>query len=316
MVTSEDVARRAGVSRSTVSYILNGHADRFSGPVQLAVRNAVRDLGYVPQAAGRSLVRGESDLVIASLPSAPNGLMGTEMAGLTDALAARGLSLLFRASSPSLDSFSSIVRSLRPRTFLALAELTHAERRVLENSGVHVYDFAGAVSGSGGSQWRVGRIQVEHLLGRGYTDIAYARLAEAQNDVMMRARESGAREACRDAGLPQMQVLSLELRADADLRALTALPHSTGVACYNDDTAAAALGAAHALGRDVPGDLGFIGMDDTPIATQVSPRLTTIAYWRADFVEMLADSVAGGLGPEVFDERGVLEGEVVQGGTT
>lgn len=316
MVTSRDVAKRAGVSRSTVSYILNGHADRFSPSVQAAVRDAVRDLGYVPQAAGRSLVRGESDLVIASLPAAPNGLMGAEIADLTDAFSARGLSLLFRASSSSLDSFRSIVRSLRPRAFLALAELAETERKVLESAGVQAIDFAADVSKPGGSQWQVGRIQVEHLLSRGFRQIAYARLAEARNDVMMRARESGAREACAAAGLPHMQVVSLSLRADADLRALAALPHGTGVACYNDDTAAAALGAVHALRRDVPDDLGLIGMDDTPVATQVFPRLTTVSYWRADFVELLADFVTGPPGTDGFDTRGALRGQVVQGGTT
>ena len=315
-LTSADVAKRACVSRSTVSYILNGQAHRFSEATQEAVRQAVEELGYMPQAAARSLVRGKSDLVVAVWPIAPNGLFYTQMAELTDALADRGLSLLFRTSGSSLASFTSTVRSLRPRALIALADLTDAERDVLDSAGVRAIELARAASEPGGWQWQAGQLQVAHLLDRGYERIAYARLAEARDDIMLRARQEGARAACRAAGLPEPQIITVTLRADADLEAVTSLPAHTGVACYNDDTAAAALGAANALGRAVPGDLGFIGMDDTPVATQTVPQLTTVGYGEAKFADDLAETVASGRALENLDSTASLSLEIVQRGTT
>jgi DNA-binding LacI/PurR family transcriptional regulator len=49
----------------------------------------------------------------------------------------------------------------------------------------------------------MGRMQAEHLLFRGYRRIAYARLAEARDDVLLAAREQGVRDACRAAGAPE-----------------------------------------------------------------------------------------------------------------
>jgi DNA-binding LacI/PurR family transcriptional regulator len=314
-ITSADVARRAGVSRSTVSYVLNGQADRFSPATQEAVRRAVADLEYMPQAAGRSLRRGESDLVVAGLPVSPNASITSLMAALTDALADRGLSLLLRTAGSSLAAFTAALRSLHPRAFLALADLTDAERDVLDGAGVRVLEVARAGSERGGPQWRAGQLQVTHLLERGYRRIVYARLAEAREDIMMGAREDGARAACRDAGLPEMEVVTVALRADADLEVISAVPSGTGIACYNDDAAAAALGAAHALGREVPADLGIVGMDDTPVATQVSPRLTTVGYETTDVVARLVEILTTE-GTTLRAEDVPFDLAVVPGGTT
>ena len=67
-VTSADVARHAGVSRSTVSQILNGHERRFPARTRDRVQAAASELGYQPSAAGRALVRGASDIVVALIP--------------------------------------------------------------------------------------------------------------------------------------------------------------------------------------------------------------------------------------------------------
>lgn len=72
--TSADVARLAGVSRATVSYVLNNtSAVRISEPTRLRVREAAEELGYVPHAAARSLRAGHSRMVLMPAPSVPVG---------------------------------------------------------------------------------------------------------------------------------------------------------------------------------------------------------------------------------------------------
>ncbi|WP_433510259.1 LacI family DNA-binding transcriptional regulator [Nonomuraea sp. CA-143628] len=313
-VSSEDVARRAGVSRSTVSYILNGQGDRFRPATREAVERAVAELGYRPQAAGRTLVRGQSDLVLLVMPIAANGRFGQAIDVLTDALAEHGLSLLMRSATSSLESFTAMITTIRPRAVIALSDLTDGEHAVLRATGVRTLDIARATSQPGAWNWTMGRAQAEHLMHRGYRRITYARLSEARNDVLMHARELGVREACRAAGLAEPETITVALRADADLEAIASLPDSTGVACYNDDTAAAALGAARVLGRRVPQDLGFIGMDDTPVATQTTPRLTTIGVDMDTDMRRLAQTVIQQ--DDSLDFSGVGEYWLVQGEST
>ncbi|MFD0662971.1 substrate-binding domain-containing protein [Thermocatellispora tengchongensis] len=185
-------------------------------------------------------------------------------------------------------SFAAVITTTRPRAVIALSELSEAKRAVLRSAGVRVLDIAHAISQPGGHSWTVGRMQAEHLMQRGYRRIAYARLIEARDDVLLRAREQGVREACRAAGMDEPQVITVALRADADLDAVASLPAGTGLACYNDDTAAAALAAARVIGRTVPQELGVVGVDDTPVATQTSPRLTTIGFGLSDAGDRLA----------------------------
>ncbi|MET7289157.1 LacI family DNA-binding transcriptional regulator, partial [Streptomyces sp. NPDC005573] len=72
--TSADVARLAGVSRATVSYVLNNTgAVRISEATRQRVRQAARELGYVPHAAARSLRAGHSRTVLMSAPTTPAG---------------------------------------------------------------------------------------------------------------------------------------------------------------------------------------------------------------------------------------------------
>ncbi|MEV4016037.1 LacI family DNA-binding transcriptional regulator [Nonomuraea angiospora] len=277
-ISSEDVAQRAGVSRSTVSYILNGHGDRFSQATREAVQRAVAELGYRPHSAGRALARGQSDLILLVLPISPNGQFSQVADQLTEALAEHGLSLLMCSATASARSFAAVITAARPRMVIALSELSESKRAVLNSAGVRTLDIAHAISQPGGHSWTIGRTQAEHLMQRGYRRIAYARLTEARDDVLLRAREQGVRETCQAAGMDEPQVITVALRADADLDAIASLPIGTGLACYNDDTAAAALAAARVIGRTVPRDLGVVGVDDTPVATQTSPRLTTIGF--------------------------------------
>jgi DNA-binding LacI/PurR family transcriptional regulator len=315
-LTSADVARHAGVSRSTVSYVLNGHGDRFAPATRKAVEDAVAALGYRPQAAGRALSRGLSDLVVLVMPIAANSRLGELVDQLSDAFAEEGLALVMRSANASLASFQTIITTAQPCAVIALSSLTDAEHATLKAAEVQTLDIAAEMSAPGGLNWTLGRTQVEHLTSRGFRRIAYARLTEARDDVLLQAREDGVRDACREFGFDEPLIINVKLRADQDLDAVTSLPKGTGVACYNDDTAAAVLGAANVLGRKVPDDLGFIGMDDTPVATQTTPRLTTITFHSAGAIRDLVNWVIHGTTDNQLLPDDATSIRVVQGGTT
>jgi DNA-binding LacI/PurR family transcriptional regulator len=294
-VTSADVARRAGVSRATVSLILNGRDERFTAATRDRVKQAAVDLDYHPSSAGRALARGSSDFVVLLIP---NTTFGTNLQDLverlTDRLATAGLTLVLRYSTPSARSLDRMVTGMAPAAVLSLTPLTAEQRALLEARGVHAVH---PLPTDDQANQAIGTMQARHLIARGHQRIAFAHLKDARQDPFGLGREAAVRAACREAGLAEPRVVSLDIRPDDARAAVEALkPPGVAVACYNDDVATALLSTATALGWRVPGDLALIGMDATPLGRFTSPPLTTIGFDLAAAASDMFDRVLRELG--------------------
>lgn len=275
---SQDVADRAGVSRSTVSQILNGRADLFTDETQARVAEAVAELGYQPSAAGRTLARGSSDIVIALIPDTTFGRNLQDIYGaLTEELAKRGLTLVLRLSSHSPESLDKLVVGMKPRAILTLTALPDDQRDLLARRGVELFEPDESDAADVNAQ--IGTIQARHLIARGYRRLAYAHLRDARSDPFGGARERLFIKECLAQRLEEPRVVYLDITPE-DARAALQDLGSTGfaVACYNDDVATALLSAATERGWAVPQDLALIGMDNTPLSRLTIPPLTTMGY--------------------------------------
>lgn len=315
--TSSDVAKLAGVSRATVSQILNGHADRFAPATAEKVQRAARQLDYRPSVAGRALARGSSDIVIALIPNTTFGANFQDIfEPLTQELAERGLTLVLRFTASAGDSLELVLRSIRPRAVLSLAGFTADERRSLDSHGI----LAIETPSSNGENTidRIASTQAQHLFDRGFRQLAFAHLEDQRQELYGQVREAAFRHACRALDLDEPVMISVDLTLESASRALGALP-GTGyaVACYNDDVGTALLAAAHRHGWSVPGDVAVIGLDHTPLSQLTHPPLTTIEYdlesvtrsttgWALAVLDGHSDS--SGIHP--------VELRVVQGGST
>jgi len=298
-VTSTDVAKHAGVSRATVSYVLNDRPDR---PLPEATRrkvlDAARELGYVPNQSARAL-RGKLPPVILALsPALPHG---RNLAVMTDTLTAlareHGYSLVsLRAGDAG--ALEAALQHLQPQLVLALAVLTAPERAVLDAARTPTAPAPGSYPG-GEDGDPVAHLQVRHLRAAGHEHLAYLGAEDPDLAELDAQRRTGIERACAAAGLPAPRTARIATAAPlADLRALlrewrTAEPPVTAVACYNDLWAAALLHAAREEGVAVPGQLAVIGIDDEPMAAHLDPPLTTIDHdsagiARAVFAEGLA----------------------------
>ena len=277
-VTSADVAKRAGVSRATVSLILNGHDERFAARTRDKVRQAAADLDYQPSVAGRTLARGSSDLVILLIPNTTFGANLQDLVDrLTEDLAASGFTLMLRFSTPSAQSLDRIAAGMAPAAVISMTPFTDEQRALLDERGVRMIEATRVESA--GLNRTIGAMQARHLIAHGHTRLAFAHLRDARQDPFGHAREKGVREACREAGLAAPQVVHLGIDPD-DARAALEELRSPGVAvaCYNDDVATALLSVATARGWKVPDDLALVGMDATPLSRLTLPPLTTVAY--------------------------------------
>ncbi|WP_082104984.1 LacI family DNA-binding transcriptional regulator [Demequina maris] len=298
-VTAADVAAEAGVSRSTVSYVLNG-SDRVRFPAATVERvlEAAARLNYTPNAAASSLRRGRSDVVLAVLQDMPQGTaLGRLLDELTAAVAAHGQSLVTWAAREG-SALADVLRDLTPRLIVELMPFGDEDRATAAGSGVPVLSAIDALLDL---ESHVGATQVDHLVGLGHRRIGVVTVDEPRVEVFARARRASAADALRRHGLaaPPMAVMSEAGAAAADvlaesLREWTRGPDPvTAVACYNDLFAAITCAAAERAGLSVPRDLAVVGVDDEPLGAWLSPTLTTVRVDLPALATAIAAALAG-----------------------
>ncbi len=284
-IKSTDVAKAAGVSRSTVSYILNGSTDRFSEETVKLVKETAHKLGYHPQGAARALVTGKSDVVVLVPPQAPNVLFFRQIRNLSAALAQHKFSLMLVPPLPDYPSFERALITTQPRMILAYAALPIEHEKLVQRLSIPEFDFASLSSHLAGTQFEVGRLQAEHFIKRGYNHFVYARLSEAQGDVIMKGREHGFTQTCSQHGL-NVTAIDISPNPVMDLEKLfknstfsQTMRHKEkiAIACYNDDTALLLMPALKNFNLTIPTHVGLFGVDNTPAAQAATPGLTTIA---------------------------------------
>ncbi len=315
-VTSTDVARRAGVSRATVSYVLNDAPDQsISEQTRAAVLEAARELGYRPNSSARSLRSGRSDIVLFPLQDFE---MRTALGDIIDRCAAELLPhrLTLVTDFTSYDSVDARIDAwlrLHPAAVVDLIlPAGDPTRDELLRAGIGVVSIAGPKLKAGRTPLdtvidRVRETQVSYLLDAGYRRIVFAlpeRAHEAQfgagkRDAVHRAaKRAGATLSIEDVELDKQ---SLRLAVQ---RWRSAKPRPEAICAYNDEFAVGLLNALGEAGVRVPKDIAVIGVDDIPLASVVSPSLTTVGYPRED----IARSIVGAITSLI--ESDASEGEV------
>ncbi|WDF33935.1 LacI family DNA-binding transcriptional regulator [Arthrobacter agilis] len=283
-ITSADVARESGVSRTTVSYVLTGRDGvNISEETRRRVRETAVRLGYAPSAAARALRTGRSDLVLCILPDWPVGpVIETLLDELADELSGRGLSVLVHHGRGAR-SLTDLWRTVTPRAVIGFAPFADHDLLAMRQAGIQVLGTLGEDDQPdptlpSESQLRIGGLQAEHLARR-RGRIGYAWPTDSRLEVFARDRLLGLRRACTELGLPEPVVRPVGLDVDAAADAVRAWrgQEVTGVAAYNDDVALAVLAGMRAEGLACPEDCAVIGVDDVPAARVAAPALTTVS---------------------------------------
>ncbi|MFC7981060.1 LacI family DNA-binding transcriptional regulator [Streptomyces sp. NPDC057336] len=284
--TSADVARLAGVSRATVSYVLNNtSAVRISEPTRRRVHEAAREIGYVPHAAARSLRAGHSRTVLMPAPSFPAGPLYSRFLGeLQGALGRLDYTVVqYGGDGRYGDEAARAWAELRPVAVLVPgAGLGPRGVEILKRSGVRAVVTLGpeAVEGAHAllmDHEIVGHSAVRHLRERGHRGIGVVVPAEDGLEVFSAPRLAGARRAVRDT---DAAVTELPLAYDEGAAArLAARWESLGldaVFAYNDEYAMLLMRALQDEGVRIPGDTAVIGADDLMLGRLLRPRLSTV----------------------------------------
>ncbi|WP_406440090.1 LacI family transcriptional regulator [Streptomyces sp. NBC_01613] len=284
--TSADVARLAGVSRATVSYVLNNtSAVRISDPTRRRVHEAAKELGYVPHAAARSLRAGHSRLVLMPAPSIPVGpLYGQFINELQWALSRLDYTVVqYGTVGLHGDEAARAWAELRPVAVLVPgAGLGPQGVTVLKRSGARAVVTLGPESVEGAhallmDHEAVGHCAGSHLFDRGRRRIGVVVPEEGGLESFSLPRLEGVRRALHgtDATVTELP-LAYEEEAAARLAARWHELDLDGVFAYNDEYAMVLMRALQDQGLRIPEDAAVIGADDLMLGRLLRPRLSTV----------------------------------------
>ncbi|MBW9122330.1 LacI family DNA-binding transcriptional regulator [Microbacterium trichothecenolyticum] len=283
-VTSYDIAKASGVSQATVSYVLNRvEGQKISDATRERVLAAAAELNYRPYGPARTLSLGHSRTVMFVLPSFPLGhAMNELLANLTSRLSHKGLKLLTYRPEPN-ESVLQIASDLSPYGIISLVPLSPDQHRSLEQQGIAVEVMAlstpaGEDADLTNPQERNGQMQIEYLLSKGHTRIGAAMPNDERLRPFSEPRLAGIDQALEERSLDAAVVRVLHGDVDQAVHAVRNWVELgiTAVAAYNDDVAVEVLAGARRAGVRVPDQLAVIGLDDTPIARQIDPTLTSV----------------------------------------
>ncbi|GAB2916783.1 LacI family DNA-binding transcriptional regulator [Streptomyces mayteni] len=287
----KDVARRAGVSEKTVSNVINDY-EHVSERTRRVVREAIEELGYRVNLAGRHLRRGRTGIVALVVPELDIPYFA-ELANNIIAEAERnGLTVLVHRTRAdrehelaALDGFHS---DFADGVILSPLALTAGDVR--ERRGALPLVLLGETVEQGVADHvaidnaLAAREATEHLLGLGRRRILAVGGRDLPGPGTAEARTLGYRLAHEAAGVgydPAVVWPVAEFRmphgARAVAEALAAGHRFDALLCLNDQLALGALRALHERGLRVPEDVAVVGFDDVEAGRFSTPTLTTIA---------------------------------------
>ncbi len=298
-VTIADVAREAGVSLMTVSRAIN-NKDGISQETRTHVLEVIQRLGYRPSGVARSLVTRRTASIGLVVPDISNPYFSGIAHGVAEIANHQGLSVLLGDTQENPEQEIELLAVLEEKQvdgiIMAAPRMTsdqilphlarHQNVVVVNRHFPSSCDFSAAGYVINDDCFG-GELATGHLFSRGHRRIGF--LAGPRSSFGSQQRMIGYRGLLERAGIPVEPELIRYCppTVKGGLEALLALVETarniTAVFAFNDMVAIGAIQAAAQLGRRVPDDLAIVGYDDIPMATWVTPMLTTC---RAPFEEM------------------------------
>lgn len=330
--TINDIARIAGVSKKTVSRVINT-SPFVKGETRARVEAVIAELGFTPDPQARGLAFRRSFLVgmIYDNPS-PNYVVNMQQ-GVLDGVRGSGLELVVHPCNRGADSFLADVQGFVVRQKLfgvvlppsvseddrVIAILKQADCPYVRIASVSLDEPANMVVTNDS---RGAAEAARHLAELGHRRVAFISGPTTFRSSHERGR--GFREGLAEHGVTldeayvRQGAYTFESGVEA-AESLLAMPSPpTAIFAGNDEMAIGVMKAARDRGLDVPGDLSIVGFDDLPMASRVWPNLTTVRLPIRDMGRMAAEKLTArsrGLDPATLSQPEVIPSLVVRQST-
>jgi LacI family transcriptional regulator len=302
-----DVASRAGVSKSTVSLVLQ-NSPLVRSETREDVRRAMADLGYVYNRSAAQLRQSNTGLIGLVINDLRNPFFTEFATSVQMALSAKGFACVLANTDEDPALQAQVVGAMLEHgvaalilspaygaveaTFDAIARANVPTMQVLRRAVPDVARFPFSVP-----DYQTGsRLATDHLLATGARRIAF--LGGLQGREVTEQRMSGYLAALAGAGLPPLHLPGRPTRTfgrAAAARLADEHPEVDAVLCFNDLAGLGLLSGCAEIGRQVGRDLRIVGFDDIEECAQVWPGLTSVRCDIAGFGRGVAETVLGWL---------------------
>jgi LacI family transcriptional regulator len=286
-VTLHDVAEAAGVSKSTVSRVLDERLPQSDGGTALRVRRVAAEMGYFRDLSAASLRRGKTMAIGVIVPRLTDTVMAMLYEALAKACARTGRFAIVATTDdrPGADRTAADLLLRRGIDGLVLATARDGDdfaAELVERDVPFVLALRtdGKSLSSVGDDRLGGYLATRHLLDLGHRRIGL--IAGPDYASSARGRVEGYRQALREAGvtIDGDIIVSSTFGIDAGAAAAAQLMEVTeppsAIFAVNDNTAIGALSTLARRGLAVPGDVSVVGYNDIPIVSHLPTALTTI----------------------------------------
>jgi LacI family transcriptional regulator len=287
-VTIKDIAKKTNVSIATVSRVMNNKNEGASEETRRRITEAIKELGYQPNALARGLVTRKTKTIGLIIPDIANPFFPDIARGVEDCANKHGYSVFLCNTDDSLVKESQYIRALEEKcvdgivfTSNSIPKQEHIIELIRNGIPVVLLDRWVEVEGGYGvflDNLKGGYIAARHLIELGHRRIAC--IAGPLHSKTAKDRLEGYKKALLEEELPIDESIIVEgnYKINSGFNAAEKLMDKgiTGIIAFNDLMAYGACNAIKAKGYRIPEDISVIGFDDIIMSQMMEPQLTTI----------------------------------------
>ncbi|TBV75814.1 MULTISPECIES: LacI family DNA-binding transcriptional regulator [Pseudoxanthomonas] len=309
MPTIYDIAKHAGVSAGTVSRALS-RPEKVLPETRARIERAVATLGYVPNAAARTLKTQRTGKILVTVPDIANPFFAQILQGAEDAAQAAGYAVLLGDTQQQPAREERYAQMLRRNEADGLIVLGHrlppTARQIVKQLGAAApvvngceFDPALGIPSVHIDNAAAARAAMEHLYALGHARIAV--VGGPPDNPLHQQRLQGVRAAAKARGrVRQLRLVPGDFSVESGHAAASAWLGTddapTAAFCFSDQSALGVLAACRERGLRVPRDLSVVGFDDLASSRYLTPPLTTVAQPMREIgvraVQLLLDILA------------------------
>jgi len=287
-----DVARAAGVSKSTVSRVIADDGNGVSEATKRRVLQAIEALGYAPNAVAQSMRTTLTNIIMLAIPDITNPYWPEVARGVQDVMDEEGYAVVFANSDWDEE---------REQAYLDMARRNRFDGILINpvqigSQALREYGIPTVILGARGAYGTFDRVGADSYSGISMTTAHLIALGHRRIGLILGKRQRNSRDnrlagwqdALRAAGLTPDDSLVVKVSFIRQggkmgfLELMQAPSPPTAIVCANDIIALGVLQAAHEAGVSVPDDLSITGLDDIAAAASTTPPLTTVSKPKYD----------------------------------
>ncbi len=306
--TITDVARRAGVSRTAVSYVLNDNGQRnkhVSDEARAKVLQAVQELHFHPDALARALSKGQSEEIVLIMGRAFDPFTAEFITSLQQQALIYGYTpVMYLSQGFSVEQRRDLHQRVFTRRPIGIIsnpfDFTAEDVALAREMGIKHIIFIGFHTEPLEQTYSIvfpsqtlGYLAARHLLERGHRHLALVHPDDAIQEEAFLQRLEGMHTALAEEPGVRLDILPLHLSPSAALAlvgtSLVGTDRPTGIYAFSDEYAVVLLGALTRLGIQVPQEVALVGTDNLSIGEFVWPSLTSMCFDALDIGKRAVD---------------------------